>query len=68
MVLGTEIMALLKSMIVLPLTSSELGFHLLGLVTGERGLLEEIGPKKCRHKNHKGKQYISRADSGGNSN
>lgn len=53
MVLGAEIMALLKSMIVLPLTSGELGFHLLGLAIGERGLLEEIGPKKCHHK----KQY-----------
>lgn len=35
MVLGTEIMALLKSMIALPLTSSELGCHLAGLPTGE---------------------------------
>lgn len=47
--LGAEIMALLKSMIALPLTSSELGFHLLDLPTEEGGLLEELGPKKCHH-------------------
>ena len=69
MVLGTEIMALLKSMIVLPLTSSGLGFHLLGLPTRDRGLLEKIGPEKRHHKNNTGKElYVSRAASGDNSN
>lgn len=68
MMLGAEIMALLKSMIVLPLSSSEPGFHLLGLPTGERGLLEELGPKKCHQKNNTGKRYVSRAASGDNSN
>lgn len=44
MVLGAEIMALLKSMIVLPLTSSELGFHLLGLAGGNRA--KEMPPQE----------------------
>lgn len=69
MVLGAEIMVLLKSMIVLPLTSNGLGFHLRGLATGERGLLEEIGPEKHHRKNNTGRElYVSRAESGDNSN
>lgn len=53
---------------VLPLTSSEPGFHLLGLPNGERGLLEELEPKKCHHKNNTRKRYVSRAASSDNSN
>jgi len=57
-------MALLKSMIALPLTSSGLGFRLLGLATRERHLLEEIGPEKHHCKNNTAKElYISRAAS-----
>lgn len=60
MVLDTKIMALLKSMIVFPLTSGGLGFQLLGFPPGERSFLEEMGPEKRRHKNNTGKElYIS---------
>lgn len=55
MVLGAEVMALLKSMIVLPLTSSGLGFHLLGLPTGDKKLAggnraRETPPQKLYRK------------------
>lgn len=69
MVLGAEIMALLKSMIFLPLTSSGLGFHLRGFASRDRSLLEEIGPEKHHHKNSTGRElYISRTASGDHSN
>lgn len=69
MVLGAEIMALLKSMIVLPLNSSGLRFHLLDLPARDRSLLEEIRPEKHYHKPSTGTElHVSRAASGDNSN
>lgn len=41
--LGTKLRALLKSMTVVLLTSSELGFHLLGLATSNRERIQNRG-------------------------